>query len=66
MKNMARIHKDLGSNVCRSCINNKYKATLQPENCEYYIYPDKCSSCGKTANIVIALRLMGKMKMLLK
>ena len=66
MKNMARIHRDLGSNVCRNCINNKYKATLKPENCEYYYYPAECSSCGQKANVVTELRLVGKLKMLFK
>lgn len=66
MKSMAHIHKDLGPNVCRNCINKKYKATLLPENCEYNYYPAECSSCGLKANIVTELHLIGKLKMLLK
>ena len=66
MKNMARIHKDLGTNVCRNCINKKYKAKLLPENCEYFYYPVECSSCGQAANVVTELRLTGKLKMLFK
>ena len=66
MVSMDRIHKDLGIHPCRKCINERYKAALLPEDCQYYIYPVKCTKCGDVHNIVIGLNLSGKMKLLLK
>ncbi len=66
MVSMNRIRKELGQQVCRRCINQKYKVNLEPQDCDYYIYPAECSVCKQASNIVTGLRASGKLKMLTK
>ena len=51
-------------NICRRCINKKYHTNLKRSDCLYGIgYPCVCGSCGTVQNIVIDLRLRGKIKL---
>ena len=64
MANMESIHESLGPNVCRRCIRKRYNVDLQPEDCVYAHFPGECSCCGIPHNLVVGLRLSGKLKLL--
>ena len=66
MANMKRITEKLGTNVCRRCINKKFKVNLEPKDCRCWMYPGECSVCGEVHNIVTERSPSGKMKMLFK
>ncbi len=66
MVTMDRIHRDLGVHPCRRCINEQYNVKLEPQDCQYYLYPVTCTKCGEGHNIVIGLNPSGKLKLLLK
>ena len=60
-----RIKKDFGDYICRKCINKHYDVSLEQEDCVYGYYY-RCRSCKETQNIVIDLKLSGKLKTILK
>ena len=68
MKQIDKIHLELGSKVCRRCINQQYHADLLPRDCLYeageYVQP--CSSCHGMHHIVSGFRLSGRLKLLFK
>lgn len=66
MLTMKRIHRDLGGNPCRRCINERYGTNLQPSDVGYFIYPVVCTKCGKPGNVVTGVKISGKLKSLLK
>ncbi|MBQ6595377.1 MAG: hypothetical protein IJH78_06975 [Clostridia bacterium] len=63
MANMQMIHEALGPNVCRRCIRKRCRVDLLPRDCVYAHFPADCSCCGKPHNIVIALKLSGRIKL---
>ena len=63
MANMESIHETLGPNVCRRCIRKCYRVNLLPEDCIYAHFPGECSCCGEPHNLVIGLRLSGRIKL---
>ena len=64
MASMESIHEALGPNVCRRCIRKRYKVNLLPEHCVYAHFPGEYSCCGEPHNLVIGLRLSGRIKLL--
>ncbi len=49
--------------MCRRCINKEYNIHLETEDCMYSMFPQKCSSCGVTKDIVVNVRLTSKHKL---
>lgn len=50
-------------NICRSCINSRYRIHLTPKDCKYG-HPGNCARCHNHRNIVIGFTFSGKLKML--
>lgn len=67
---MVTIHKiqtRFGGNICRSCLNETYRANLERADCQYdYPFPTRCACCKEMKNIVTDLRLSGKRKLLFR
>ena len=53
-------------NLCRSCLNRKYRIALEREDCVYEIYPHRCMRCGKVRSIVVDLRLKAKIRLMFR
>ena len=49
-------------NQCRECINQSYGLKLARKDCQYWIYPETCSCCGKVCNIVIGIAPVNRWK----
>lgn len=65
MLSIAKIKDKYGDNICRRCINRKYRANLQPRDCQYgYTYV--CPVCHKMHNIVVGFNMSGHGKLLFK
>lgn len=68
MKTMRQIHNELGMNVCRQCINKEYNTNITRNDCCYISDYGKqsCSCCGELRNIVVELRIKGRLKLFFK
>ena len=65
MLSMRPIERRFGRPICRRCINKTYHVRLIKADCVYgYLY--NCPVCNEDRNIVVDLRLTGKLKMLFK
>ena len=65
MLSTSRIKRKFGDNICRRCINRRYKVHLTPKDCRYgYYYA--CRSCHELHHIVTDFTLSGHLKMLFK
>ena len=60
-----RIKNKFGDNICRRCINRKYKVNLEPVDCRYG-YHYMCPCCKKVHNIVVGFSRSGRVKMLFR
>lgn len=49
--------------MCRACINEQLGLSLSREDCQYWQYPGKCSSCGQVCNIVADLVFWQKVRL---
>ena len=49
--------------MCRTCINEQLGLSLSREQCHYWQYPGKCSSCGQVRNIVADVVLWQKVRL---
>lgn len=47
---------------CRECINRVYGLKLKRKDCQYRLYPEKCSTCEKFGNIVMDIEPMSRWK----
>ena len=65
MLSLRRIQERYGSFICRKCINKRYHARLQPNDCIYGYYY-RCPRCKEDHHIVVGMKMSGKLKMLLK
>ena len=66
MLSLSPIIKRYGTNICRRCINRRYRARLLPQDCQYALYTFVCPICDKDHHIVVGLRMSGHMKMLFR
>jgi len=66
MINIGKVYSDLGTVVCRRCINRFYKVDLEPKDCRYEVYPHTCASCGSVSHIVDGFSMSGRLKLALK
>lgn len=66
MANIQNIHKNMGPAVCRRCICRIYEVRLEPKDCVYEDYPQRCTCCKKMHNIVCDFTFSGKLKMMFK
>ena len=66
MISINKVYRDHGGPVCRSCLNTMTKAHLRRKNCWYAPYPGICPRCQvDNKNLVVKLKLSGKLKTLL-
>ena len=65
MASIKKIKRRFGENICRRCINDIYRTDLTRKDCVYG-YKADCSCCGEYQNIVIRVRLGGRIRLLLK
>ena len=49
MMTVKPIRRRYGENICRACINESYRAHLEPKDC-LYSYTYTCPRCGWTPN----------------
>ncbi len=56
--------KHLSDCFCRRCINRYYGISLTPDDCKYRYYTGKCLACLRPRNIVMDVKLSGRVKLL--
>lgn len=66
MASIEEIHKNMGAVVCRRCICRIYGVRLEPKDCIYDEFPQRCTYCKQMHNIVSGFSLSGKLKMMFK
>ena len=52
--------------ICRNCLNEEFHIDLEPVDCYYMMYPQKCRRCGEMKNIVTKIRWRKRIKLLFK
>ena len=57
---------EIGIQTILAFINDSFRSHLRHTDCFYSLFPDVCSVCGQMRNIIVGLRLSGKLKMLTK
>ena len=57
---------EYGGHICRRCLNRRYEVHLAHRDCRETASPLPCPCCGKAGNVVVALRLGGRVKLLRK
>ena len=65
MMTVKPIRRRYGENICRACINESYRAHLEPKDC-LYSYTYTCPRCGRTHHLVSGFTASGKLKMLFR
>ena len=67
MGNISTIYQRFHGDICRRCINETYRVNLTPNDCFYGApFPQLCPNCNTMQNLVSALRLTGKIKLLFR
>ncbi len=62
-----KIIQIFGGNVCRKCINKKYRIHLVHTDCKYELpYPALCPNCKEMKNIVTGFRFSAYIKSMFK
>lgn len=57
--------KNMLSRYCRSCINDKLNLNLEPKDCIYTMYQNKCQQCGKMKYIVENIKIRKRLKLVI-
>ena len=60
-----RIIDRFGDNICRHCINRKYRVHLHRNECKYG-HVLQCPCCHESHHIVTGFKFTGQLKMLTK